>query len=569
MEKFNRFAVPSEPGLTNAQLMLQNEDLKPVEAERRVWTSKNFVFFWISDSFNINTWMISSSNIVDGLSWWQSWLCVWIGYGITAGFVVLTGRIGAKYHLSFPVIARASFGIWGGLWPVLNRAAMACIWYGVQGWIGGTCVYLMIRSIWPSWDAYGPEGSKNSMPASSGTNTRDFVSFFLFWAGSLPFLWPAVHKIRHLFTVKAAVVPVAGMAFFIWAVVRADGLGPIVKQRGALQGSALAWAVIKGIMSAIANFATLIVNDPDFSRFARTPRDAFWSQLLTIPIGFALTSFVGIIVSSSSTVIFNLDEPIWSPLTLLTMFLEEPNVTGATRFGVFIIAASFALAQLGTNIAANSISAGTDLTALLPRWISIRRGSYLCAIVGLAMCPWHLLSSSNNFTTYLSAYSVFLSSIAGVMCADYYLVRKGYLQTKDLYSADRKGPYFFHGGVSWRGYAAYLAGILPNVVGFVGAVGVEVPKGATYLYNLNFFGGFIVAAAIYWILCKIKPIPACSDIWREVDNDVEYDEDDVDDDVSDVRDERRGRRRRNLAYGEEESDSDAKRQTTELPKGVV
>lgn len=200
------------------------------------------------------------------------------------------------------------------------------------------------------------------------------------------------------------------------------------------------------------------------------------------------------------------------------------------------------------------------------------------------------------------------------MCADYYLVRKGYLQTKDLYSADRKGPYFFHGGVSWRGYAAYLAGILPNVVGFVGAVGVDVPKGklyffsffkrtlsfsavfsedtmtihplphckartthnsliptlgATYLYNLNFFGGFIVAAAIYWILCKIKPIPACSDIWREVDNDVEYDEDDVDDDVSDVRDERRGRRRRNLAYGEEESDSDAKRQTTELPKGVV
>lgn len=93
--------------------------------------------------------------------------------------------------------------------------------------------------------------------------------------------------------------------------------------------------------------------------------------------------------------------------------------------------------------------------------------------------------------------------------------------------------------------------------------------GATYLYNLNFFGGFIVAAAIYWILCKIKPIPACSDIWREVDNDVEYDEDDVDDDVSDVREEGRGRRRRNLAYGEEESDSDAKRQTTELPKGVV
>lgn len=196
------------------------------------------------------------------------------------------------------------------------------------------------------------------------------------------------------------------------------------------------------------------------------------------------------------------------------MFLEEPNVTGATRFGVFIIAASFALAQLGTNIAANSISAGTDLTALLPRWISIRRGSYLCAIVGLAMCPWHLLSSSNNFTTYLSAYSVFLSSIAGVMCADYYLVRKGYLQTKNLYSAHRKGPYFFHGGVSWRGYAAYLAGILPNVVGFVGAVGVDVPKGKLYIFFLfflkrTFFFFRLSFLKIQWpytalLICKAK-----------------------------------------------------------------
>ncbi|WPA95794.1 uncharacterized protein RHO25_000397 [Cercospora beticola] len=530
MEKFknssvsktlDRLAVPAAPGLTTAQLMLANEDLQPVEPARRVWTHKNFIFFWISDSFNINTWMISSSSIVDGLSWWQSWLCVWIGYGIAACFVVLTGRIGAKYHLSFPVIARSSFGIWGGLWPVLNRAVMACVWYGVQGWIGGTCVYLMIRAIWPSWDDYDTTGRKDTMPASSGTNTRDFVSYFLFWAGSLPFLYPAVHKIRHLFTVKAIVVPIAGIAFFIWAVVRADGLGPIVKQGSTLQGSALGWAIVKGIMSAIANFAALIVNDPDFARFARTPKDALWSQLFTIPVGFAVTSFIGIIVSSSSTVIFNVDEPVWSPLTLLQMFLEEPGVSGATRFGVFVIAAAFTLAQLGTNIAANSISAGTDLTALLPRWINIRRGSYICAVVGLAMCPWHLLSSSNNFTTYLSAYSVFLSSIAGVMCADYYIVRKGYLQTRDLYSARKGSPYYYHYGVSWRAYTAYIAGILPNLVGFIGAVGVTVPVGATYLYNLNFFGGFIVAASVYWALCKIKPIPACSDTWLEVDDDTQ------------------------------------------------
>lgn len=369
----------------------------------------------------------------------------------------------------------------------------------------------------PSWEDYTTGGSKNTLPASSGTDTAYFISFFLFWLGSLPFLWFPVHKIRHLFTVKAFFVPVAGIAFFAWAIARAHGIGPIVHQKSTLAGSALAWAIVKGIMSAIANFATLIVNDPDFSRFARRPRDALWSQLLTIPIGFAVTSFIGIIVSSSSTVIYG--DAIWNPLKLLEKFLQDPSVNSSTRFGVFVIAAAFTLAQLGTNIAANSVSAGTDMTALLPRYLNIRRGSYICAIVGLAMCPWHLLSSQNNFTTYLSAYSVFLSSIAGVIVCDYYFVRKGYLQTRDLYSAQHNGPYYYTWGIHWRGYAAYIAGILINVVGFAGAVGTPVPVGATYLYNVNFFGGFIVAATVYYMLCWVSPIPACSDVWLEVDDD--------------------------------------------------
>ncbi|KAK1993697.1 hypothetical protein LX36DRAFT_661282 [Colletotrichum falcatum] len=510
----DRLAVESEPGLTSAQLMLTNHDLKPVEPERRQWGPWNFVAFWIADSFNVNTWMISSSMIVNGLSWWQSWLCVWIGYAIAGCFICLTGRIGAQYHIGFPVVNRSSFGIWGSLWPVFNRAAMACVWYGVQSYIGGHCVYLMIRSIWKSWDR---DGIPNTFPEGSGTTTADWVSFFIFWVCSLPAIWFPVHKIRHLFTVKSYAVPCAGVAFMIWAIVRAGGVGPIVRQPAKKQGSELAWEFIKGVMSSIANFATLIVNDPDFSRFATRPRDALWSQLLTIPVGFALTSFIGIMVSSSSTVIYGTE--IWDPLDLLERFIDDGG--SAQRFGVFVIAASFALAQLGTNIAANSVSAGTDMTALLPRWLSIRRGGYICAAVGLAMCPYTLLTSSNQFTTYLSAYSVFLSSIAGVMCSDYYFVRRGYLEVKELYDARKSGPYYFTYGFHWRGYAAYISGILINVVGFAGAIGRDVPAGASYIYNLNFFAGFIVSSGMYWGLCKVSPIPACSDRWMEVGEEID------------------------------------------------
>ncbi|KAK2066900.1 hypothetical protein P8C59_000679 [Phyllachora maydis] len=466
--------------------MLINHDLKPVEPARRQWSAWNFVGFWIADSFNVTTWMISSSMIV-----------------------------AATYHIGFPVLNRASFGIWGALWPVFNRAAMACVWYGVQSYIGGHCVYLMIRAIWKSWDR---NTIPNSFPPDSGTTTADYASFFIFWLCSLPVIWFPVHQIRHLFTVKAYFVPSAGIGFLIWSVVRAGGVGTIVRQPARIRGSELGWQFVKGVMSSIANFSTFVVNDPDFSRFAPRPRDAFWSQLFTIPIGFALTSFIGIIVSSSSTVIYGGD-PIWDPLDLLEHFISDGD--SAQRFGVFVIAAAFALAQLGTNIAANSVSAGTDLTALMPRFINIRRGGYVCAAVGLVMCPYTLLTSSSQFTTYLSAYSVFLSSIAGLMCADYYLVRRGYLQVKELYDARRSGPYFFGVGVNWRAYAAYIAGILINVVGFAGAMGHEVPIGATYIYNLNFFCGFIVAASIYWGLNRVSPVPATSDRWMEVGDAIE------------------------------------------------
>ncbi|KIW00002.1 hypothetical protein, variant [Verruconis gallopava] len=506
----DNFAVENEPGLNSTQLMLTNLDLRPVEPERRQWGAWNYVGFWIADSFNINTWMISSAMITEyGLSWWQSWVCVWIGYTISACFICVMGRIGAIYHIGYPVVARASFGIWGSLWPVFNRAAMACVWYGVQAWLGGHCIKIMISSVWKNYETVS---NTNGDPP-----TREFMAFFLFWLLSLPALWFPVHKIRHLFTIKAYFVPLAGLAYFAWAISKAGGLGPVVHQGSSAKGSDLAWGIVKGIMSGIANFATLIVNNPDFSRFARKPRDAFWSQLVIIPVGFAFTSFIGIIVSSSSAVIYG--EAIWNPLDLLERFLN--GASSGERFGIFAIASAFALAQLGTNIAANSVSAGTDMTALMPRYLNIRRGSYICAIIGIIICPWNLLKSSNKFTTYLSAYSVFLSSVAGVIFCDYYSVRKGYLQVKDLYSDRKVGPYFYTLGCNWRGYLAYIFGVLINIIGFAGAVGATVPASATYIYNFNYFTGFLVAAGSYWLICRISPIDALSPTgqWFEIGDD--------------------------------------------------
>lgn len=515
---FKKLETAHDPNLTNLQLFLQNEDLKPVEPARRKWGWANFVAFWISDAFNINTWMIASSGIEMGLSWWLVWLSVWIGYFLSGIFIALLGRVGAVYHISFPVSCRMSFGIFGSYWPVINRVVMAFVWFGVQAWLGGQCVQLMLRSIWPQAPDM-PNGMKGS-----GTTTFEFLSFFLWMLSVLPLLWFPVHQIRHLFTVKSYLAPIAGIGFMIWAIVKAGGIGPVVHQPSEAHGSELGWAFVQSTMNCMANFAVLIMNNPDFSRFAKRPSAAVWPQILSIPISFAITSFIGIIVSSASTVIYG--ETVWSPLDVLGKFLDG-NKSGS-RAGVFFIAAVFALSQAGCNIAANSISAGTDLAALIPKYINIRRGSYLCAAVGFAMCPWKLLSSSNQFTTYLSSYTVFLSSIGGVLACDYYLVRKGKVIVDDLYNALPSSTYMYKWGISWRAYAAYVCGILINIVGFAGSVGATVPQGATYVFYLNYLGGFIVSLIAYYLFCWLKPLPACNETFSEKDAQIYFNEDTMD-----------------------------------------
>jgi NCS1 family nucleobase:cation symporter-1 len=493
--------------LSSVERFLQNKDLKPVEKERRKWGWINFVAFWISDAFQVNTWQIAATGVQAGLSWWQVWITVWVGYFLAACFVVLASRIGYTYHISFPVGARATFGIFGSYWPVINRVVMACVWFGVQAWLGGECVQVMILAIWPQ-----AANIPNGIP-HSGTTTFAFMCFFLWWLAIIPALWFPVHKIRHLFTVKSILVPFAGFGFLIWIIKKAGGTGPVFHQSNTIHGSAFSWAVIQSLMNCIANFATLIVNAPDFARFATKPSSATWSQLISMPTAFAITSFIGIVVSSASTVIYG--ETIWSPLQVLANFLEDGKASAGARAGVFLIASVFALAQVGVNIAANSISAGTDMSALFPRYINIRRGSYVCAIIGLAMCPWNLLSSANEFTTYLSAYTVFLSAIAGVLALDYYLVRKGLLIVEDLYTNRKGSTYMFHYGVSWRAYAAYFCGILINIVGFAGSVGATVPIGATYIFNFSFFGGFIISGAAYYAICWKWPIAGCAKSFDE------------------------------------------------------
>ncbi|KAI5967787.1 DAL4 [Candida pseudojiufengensis] len=331
-----------------------------------------------------------------------------------------------------------------------------------------------------------------------------------------------------------------GFGLMIWALVRSHGLGDVLNRPNGVQGSALAWAFVQSTLNALSNFATLISNSPDFSRFAYSQNSFAMKYLvhtISIPVCFGITSLIGILVTAAAE--HEYGTTYWSPIDVMAKYLE--SFTPGIRAAIFFIALSFIVAQLGTNISANSLSFSTDVSAVAARFINIRRGSYICLALALPICPWKLLSSSSTFTTYLSAYSVFLSSIIGVMACDYYYVRRGFINLPDLYSLrsptdkSKLSLYAYNKyGVNWRAVVAYICGILPNMVGFVGATGHKVPIGATYVYRINFFAGFfssfIVYAVLYYLfpfdtgIPKLKPFEKG---WFEETHDVENFEEEV------------------------------------------
>ncbi|EPQ31101.1 uncharacterized protein PFL1_01290 [Pseudozyma flocculosa PF-1] len=494
------------PGETRAQSFMRNEDLLPVPPSRRSWGSWAFVAFWISDGLNLSTFLIASTATSAGLSWAQAWAAIIVGYTLVAFLVVLTARVGAVYHCSFPILVRASFGVFGSAWPVLNRAVMACIWYGVQSYIGGQCITLVLRCLAPSYN-----NIHNGLSDSAGVTTRDFLSFFLFSLISLPIVYLKPQDVKWFFTVKSVVVPIAAISFFAWSIADAGGLGPIVKQPATVRGTEFSWKFLSALFSCISNMATLVLNIPDLSRMAKSTRSVTYSQLFAIPLTFSLTSFCGIIIASSSTVIYG--KVIWNPVDLLGARLDIDPYDSKSRAGVFFIALAFVVGQIGTNVAANSLSAGHDLAALLPRYITIRRGSFVAAAVGFAMCPWHLTKDSNSFATYLSAYSLFLSSISGCVVFDYYIVRRGVLNVPSLFSAASKksqptapSQYHYCGGVNPRAFIAYLAGIAVSVTGFAGVLGADVSVAAERIYILAYPVGFLTSGLVYLLLCQIWPV---------------------------------------------------------------
>ena len=425
-----------------------NNDIRPIEEGRRTWTFWTFHNLWVLTNTNISTYLTGSSLIALGLTWWQAIIVIVVAACLSTLFIVLNSVPGAFYHLGFPIANRYVWGMYGSYFVIYNRILLSLVWYAVQAWIGGQCVYVCLQAIWTDIERRIP----NHMSPSTGMTTAQFVAYIIFSVISLPLIYIRPHKLKLFLWISVTIVLNFEIALLIWALATMgpSGFGDTLSNKPSVQDSSIGWAMVYGIISCIGGISAGILNQNDYARFAKRPRYAITGQIVSAAPYSILSSVVGILVTAATQQRYG--EALWNLPTLLSRVIETGGPR--SRAAVFFAGAALVVSQFGINVPGNALSGGFDFAATFPRYINIRRGAYITALLSMVVNPWQLLATASVFLSVLSSYSVFLGPMIGLMISSYLVVNKSKVKVDDLYVGGRSSIYWYSWGVNWRAVVA-------------------------------------------------------------------------------------------------------------------
>lgn len=479
---------------------LSNPDLAPTTPAQRTWSLWHIAALWIGMAVCIPTYMLAAGMIEQGMNWWQAMLTVSLGNLIVLVPMILNGHPGTKYGVPFPVLVRSSFGINGAHIPSVARSLVACGWFGIQCWIGGAAIYQVASAL--GWFNAAADTSKIPI---LGITAIQLICFLAFWALNLVLVLRGTTAIKWLETLSAPFLIACGLALLAWALMRVDNVSALFSQPSKFDSSGDFWRVFIPQLTAMVGFwATLSLNIPDFTRYARSQRDQAVGQIVGLPTTMTLFCFIGVIVTGATVMIFG--EAIWDPVALVSRL-------GSPAIVIFSMIA-LTLATLSTNLAANVVSPANGFSNLWPSRISFRTGGLITCAIGVVIMPWRLLTDFGAYTfTWLIGYSALIGPIAGIMIADYFILRRTKLDPDAFY--DERGPYR---GVNWRAVITLILASAPNVPGFINALrsarGVAplFPAYFDTIYSAAWFVGVTLAVVIYTVLMagRAKPFDAAT-----------------------------------------------------------
>ncbi len=389
-----------------------NDDLRPCTLQEHSWPGGKFAALWIGMCLCLPTYSLASGMIALGMNWWESVIAVFCGSAIVLGAILLVSHAGTKYGIPYPVFARLWFGTRGAHIPALARAVIAAGWFGINSWFGGQAIDAILVRIVPVWH---------------GLSAHLAIAFAVFWAVNVAIAMRGPQAIGRLAQLAAPTLALGAIALFVWAALGAGGLGPMLSTPATVHGPAFWSAFYPSVVGVIAFWATMALNIPDYTRYARTQRAQMLGQAVSMPIAMAAFSFIGIAVTSATVLLFG--KALWNPVELIVKF-PAPVVVIA---GIIVV-----LSSVTINVGANVMAPARAFENLWPRRMTFAAGAVLTGLLSLAMQPWYVLATFATYIfTWLGTYGAMLGSFDGIAIADYWLVRKRRLDLAQLYMPGR------------------------------------------------------------------------------------------------------------------------------------
>ena len=458
-----------------------NEDIAPTRAEQRTWSRWNVASLWVGMAICVPTYTLGGVlTAYFGLSVTEALWTIFFANIVVLIPLTLNAYPGTRYGIPCPVVLRSSFGIIGSNVPALVRAIVACGWFGVQTLFGGIAIHLLFSAMFESWAALG--------------GTGEVIGFFIFWVANVTVVIRGAESIKHLEALAAPLLLAVAFGLVFWALPKVSISEILAIPATRPEGAPVFHYFMAALTAMVGFWATLSLNIPDFSRFARSQRSQIAGQIIGLPLTMFLFSGLGVLLTAAS---FDLvGETISDPINLI----GKIESTGWVAVAMFMII----VATISTNTAANIVSPTNSFQNIAPKYINETKGVLLTGFIGIVLMSWELLkklgwlesdvSLESLYSNWLVGYSSLLGPIAGIMIVDYFLVRN---QSYDLLSLYKDG-------------GSYPAWNLPGFVAFLVPVGLTITAIISgggnafhdWFYSYGWFTGSTLGGVIYYLMNK-------------------------------------------------------------------
>ncbi|KEY68266.1 hypothetical protein S7711_07020 [Stachybotrys chartarum IBT 7711] len=478
-----------------------NHDLYPIVASERTYGTGAYILYWVTCGAGLSTFALGSSYVAVGLTAGEACGAILIGSTMASGIALLCGRPGAEKHLGYTMMARVSFGLRGMWLPLFFQLMSNVVFFGLQAFYGGQAIGLMLGAMIP-----GYKDMPNTLPESSGTNTKDLVGFFIYIILYLPVvIWIKPHKLEPF--MWPAFIATVGTVFGImaWAVATNGGsAGNLVSPAITLSAGTRGFRFVQCISSICGTYGGAADRFSDWTRFSKKPNSSVIGSATAMPICITMCALLGVLTASATRAHY--DTPMWQPLSILT-FAQTEFYTPGGRALTFFAGLAIWSHQVFVNVTQNNVGAGMDLAGIFPRYISTQRGAILLTIGGIIVQPWRFFTQAGIFISVISSFGVFASVLTAIIILDYWVIRKKAWKIPDLFQGGPEYIYWYTHGINFRAWSVYIITVIPSLPGLVMSIMGRTEGAAVRIYQITYIVGLTLGIILYMAVNKLFPPP--------------------------------------------------------------